>query len=230
MNVDKLKDYLFDLLKSKGAALLGVADLTSIPGAALKTGISVAVPVPRHIVEDLKTAPTEEYYHMYYTLNTRLNEIVESGASYLQEQGYRAYANTTTAVQIDENWRTPLPHKTVATRAGLGWIGKSCLLVTTEYGSAVRLSSIVTDAPLPTNPPVVESKCGNCSKCVDMCPAQALSGALWKAGMPRETLFKKEICKKVQTERMQKATGIETDLCGMCFAVCPYTQKYLKQD
>ncbi len=32
----------------------------------------------------------------------------------------------------------------------------------------------------------------------------------------------------MQLERMKNATGIETDLCGLCFAVCPYTQKYLK--
>lgn len=45
--------------------------------------------------------------------------------------------------------------------------------------------------------------------------------------MPREELFHNEICKKVQEERMRQFTGIDTDLCGMCFAVCTYTQRYL---
>ena len=71
----------------------------------------------------------------------------------LLENGYQSYANTTKAVKQDDNWCTPLPHKTVATRTGLGWIGKNCLLVTKEYGSAVRLSSLLTDAPLPAGTP-----------------------------------------------------------------------------
>ena len=51
MDMHELKEGLLELLRAKGAALIGVADLTGIPGAALKTGISVAVPVPCHIVE-----------------------------------------------------------------------------------------------------------------------------------------------------------------------------------
>lgn len=229
-NISLLKKDLFSMLKKKGAKLMGVADLTGIVKESLQTGISVAVPVPKHIVRDLQAAPTKEYYDAYYSLNAQLDEIVTSGAEFLTEQGYHAQANTTNVVKADEDWRTPLPHKTVATRAGLGWIGKSCLLVTREYGSAVRLSSLLTDAPLPFDSPVNESHCGKCAVCVNHCPAKALTGTLWTPKTERETLFHKEDCKKMQIQRMKQATGIETDLCGLCFAVCPYTQKYLKEE
>lgn len=225
---DALRQELFHLLHQNGAALFGVANLNGLIDSTMTTGISVAVPVPVNIIEDLKTAPTKEYYDMYHTLNQKLNDIVTAGAVFLTQKGYQAFANTTKVVKYDEEWRTPLPHKTVATRAGLGWIGKSCLLVTPEYGSAIRLSSLITDAPLPYDTPITESRCGGCTQCVKHCPAQALTGTLWTAGMPREELFHREACKKVQTERMKAATGIDTDLCGMCFAVCPYTNRYLK--
>lgn len=88
----------------------------------------------------MQTAPTLAYLEAYAALNAQLNDIVTSGAGFLREREYRAIANTTKAVHQDADWRTPLPHKTVATRAGLGWIGKSCLLVTEAFGSAVRLS------------------------------------------------------------------------------------------
>ena len=74
---------------------------------------------------------------------------------------------------------------------------------------------------------VKESRCGNCRNCVDKCPAKAFLGVNWSRGMSREKIFIKEVCKKTQLERMKKATGIDVDLCRLCFAVCPYTQRYL---
>ena len=228
-SISLLRERLFSLLLEKGARLVGTADLTGIVDGNLKTGISVAVPVPAKIVADLQTAPTAEYYEAYGSINAQLDDIVASGADFLRERGYQAYANTTKVVRQDQDWRTPLPHKTVATRAGLGWIGKSCLLVTEAYGSAVRLSSLLTDAPLPADSPIDESRCGECSVCVERCPAKALTGVLWNTGVTREALFHREICRDTQIRRMRQATGIETDLCGLCFAVCPYTQKYLRR-
>lgn len=228
MNGEELRKELFSLLADRGAKLMGTADLSGIVAGELSIGVSVAIPVPANIVQDLKTAPTKEYYDAYYALNGKLNEIVTCGAEFLREKGWRAQANTTDVVRQDENWCTPLPHKTVATRAGLGWIGKNNLLVTESYGSAIRLSSLLTDAPLPVGTPIEESRCAGCDICVKSCPAKALTGALWKAEMRREELFHKEDCKRVQTERMKRATGIDTDLCGLCFAVCARTQKYLR--
>lgn len=82
--------------------------------------------------------------------------------------------------------------------------------------------------PLPWDPPVEESQCKGCSLCVQRCPGQALTGATWHPGLPREVLLRKEICQETQLRRMKAATGIDTDLCGLCFAVCPHTQRYLR--
>lgn len=228
LSPEELKQTLFSLLSDRGAKLMGAADLSGIVNGGMKTGVSVAVPVPRNIVRDLQTAPTKEYYDAYYALNARLDDIVTCGAEFLQSNGYQAYANTTKVIRKDDDWCTPLPHKTVATRAGLGWIGKSCLLVTKEYGSAVRLSSLLTNAPLPIGTPIDESRCGGCTVCVRSCPAKALTGVLWNTSIRRQEILHKEVCKETQIRRMKMATGIETDLCGLCFAVCPFTQRYLK--
>ena len=225
-----LKDELFDLLQAKGARLMGVADLRGVVSGELTTGVSVAVPVPKEIVWDLQTAPTLAYYEAYHSLNAQLNQIVSAGVALLQERGFHAVANTTDTVKTDENWRSPLPHKTVAVYAGLGWIGKNCLLITERYGGAVRLSSLLTDAPLPFDAPVEKSRCGGCSACVERCPAKAFTGATWTPGIEREKLFDWKRCYPEQLRRMKQATGIETDLCGLCFAVCPYTQRYLREE
>ena len=226
MNVtEELKQLLLD----SGAKLVGVGDMSGVAGCDYPVGVSVAIPLPKDLVEQLKTAPTEEYYHMYYALNKKLNEIVSAGEEFLKSKGYNAYAQTTDRVKTNENRISKLPHKTVATRAGLGWIGKNCLLVTKEYGPAIRISSLLTDAPLKCNEPINESKCGGCSLCVKNCPGQALKGTLWTAGMERSEIVDVEQCFKTQFEIMKKNTGIETDLCGKCFAVCAHTQRYLRQ-
>lgn len=223
-----LTDELKTRLLQCGAGLVGIGNVDDIPNCQYKIGVSVAVPVPENIVYDLQTAPTEEYYHMYYTLNSKLNEIVMEGETFLKNAGYEAYAQTTERVTTNEQWISKIPHKTVATRAGLGWIGKNCLLVTPEFGSAIRLSSLLTNAPLECSEAITHSKCGNCDLCVKNCPAQALHGTLWEAGMERKEIVDVDKCYKKQVEIMKAKTGIEQDLCGKCFAVCAYTQKYLK--
>lgn len=230
MNANQLKTELLNRLRAEGAVLCGVANLQGYVSGELTTGVSVAVPVPADIVEDLETAPTFAYLWAYHDLNDQLNRIVSAGAEFLREQGYRAVPNTTEAVTVDDTMCSPLPHKTVAALAGLGWIGKSCLLITKDYGASVRISSLQTDAPLPFDEPVLNSRCGACRKCVEACPSHALKGTLWAAGMKRVELLDHELCYETQLNRMEQATGIRTDLCGLCYAVCPYTKARLNRE
>lgn len=240
-----LTEELKQLLLDKGAELIGIGDLAQLwkenaltvgseeiseeKLSAYSVGISIAIPLPKHLIEELKEAPNEEYYNLYHSLNQKLNEIVLAGEEFLKGKGYRAYAQTTDRVKADDGFISPLPHKTVATRAGLGWIGKNCLLVTKEFGPAMRISSLLTDAPLECSEAITESQCGTCELCVKACPAQVLRGTLWKAGMDRSELVDAQKCFDKQVEIMKEKTGIEADLCGKCFAVCKYTQGYLKR-
>ena len=223
---EELKAYLH----SCGADLVGIADLGDVAGCAYPLGVSVALALPKSLVQDLQTAPTREYNEIYHAYNQKLNEIVKAGEQFLRERGFEAYAQSTDRVQVGENRRSPLPHKTVATKAGLGWIGKNCLLVTFPYGCAVRLSSLLTKAPLEADEPVLRSYCGSCQSCVEGCPAQALRGSLWTPGLPREEIVDVESCYRKQLEIMLAHTSIETDLCGKCFALCPYTKKDLEKE
>lgn len=225
----KLSEELRNILRDKGAELIGYGTLEAETCPDYPTGVSVALPVPLHILNGIEDGPTKAYYDMYYEWNERLNQIVRAGEQFLIHNGYHAYAMTTDAVSIDEEWRSRLPHKTVATRSGLGWIGKNGLLVTSEFGPAVRISSILTNAPLECAQPVNQSLCGSCSICRKNCPAQAIKGVLWDTTVPREQIVDVKACKKKQVELMKARTGIETDLCGKCFVVCPYTRKYIKK-
>lgn len=218
------------LLYENGAQLIGIGDMRNMENCAYATGISVAIPLPKYLISDLMTAPTREYNEVYFEMNKKLNCIVTLGEQFLIEAGYEAYAQTTDRVVVNERRISKIPHKTVATCAGIGWIGKSNLLVTKKFGSAVRISSLLTNAPLECDDPIQKSYCGGCKLCVQRCPAQALYGTLWEPGVPREKIVDVEVCYKKQKEIMYANTGIDTDLCGKCFAVCAYTQKYINAE
>ncbi len=67
----------------------------------------------------------------------------------------------------------PVMEKTLAARAGLGWIGKNTLLLNKTYGSWFLLGELFTDLELETDGPLPDG-CGDCRRCVEACPAGAL--------------------------------------------------------
>ncbi|MCX7962387.1 MAG: tRNA epoxyqueuosine(34) reductase QueG [Burkholderiales bacterium] len=63
----------------------------------------------------------------------------------------------------------------LAAKAGLGWQGKHTLLLSREAGSWFFLGEIYTDLPLPADEPT-PAHCGSCTRCIDVCPTQAIRG------------------------------------------------------
>ena len=115
-------------------------------------------------------------------------------------------------------------HKTAATQAGLGWIGKTAIFVSPRLGPWVRLATVFTDADLPAAEPVTEGGCGGCRRCVDACPAGAGRDVRWRAGMPRDELLDVVACMRENEAHDGEAGG----LCGVCVAVCPFGRRLLR--
>ncbi|MBU3178866.1 epoxyqueuosine reductase [Clostridium estertheticum] len=145
-----------------------------------------------------------------------VNELAEWTADFIIAKGYKSFAQSEKNLIhgfYDETTKTtPLPHKKIAILAGLGWIGKSNLLVTKEYGSALCMCTILTNAPLPIeNRSIIMPKCGECTVCKDICPTGAIHGSTWKPGMNRDSIVNVYHC----------------DGCLKCLVNCPWTQKYM---
>lgn len=155
-----------------------------------------------------------------------MNDMCEFAASLIIVKGYQAYPQSRRHVKQDLNWRTPLPHKTVATLAGIGWIGKSAALVTDSYGGAIRITTVLTDMPFLTGIPVKASKCGTCTICTNHCPGKAVKGRNWQTGIVRDELLDPGACKGTVVKRGE-TFGLTEGTCGLCIAVCPYTQWYI---
>ncbi|HEX3018231.1 MAG TPA: 4Fe-4S double cluster binding domain-containing protein [Caproicibacter sp.] len=227
MQIAEIEQELKKTLLEHGASLVGFGDLSGIVAGDMACGVSVAIAIPPEVICGIANGPTMDYYREYYRINDLLDDAVTAGAEYLKKNGYKANAMTHDSVVETDGYRTALPYKTVATRAGIGWIGKCALLVTKEYGSAVRLSALLTNAPLTCAEPVNESHCGNCLECAKACPGGAVSGRLWNVGMDREEFFHAEDCRRAARMLAKEKLSKEITLCGKCVFVCPYTKKYI---
>ena len=210
-----LTEELKDILLAGGADLADAGDLSGLPETVrcgLPVGVSIAVKYPKDVIRGISELPTQEYRNWYGALNERLDWLSAVGAEFLIKKGYRAVAQTRERVGgYDEGCQTVLPHKTVATRAGIGWIGKSALLVTKQYGSMV----------------VDRSLCGGCTVCETACPAGAIHGILWDTRTTRDELFDYRKCREMALSRAEQGYGKRETLCGKCIEVCPYTRRYL---
>jgi epoxyqueuosine reductase QueG len=217
-------------LMAEGATLVGYADVRPLPPPLrdnLPVGVSIAIALDPTIVSGIRRGPTPRYHVEYLRAERRLDALTERALALLKDGGHEAVALPVPENDVDTMLGSrPLPHRTAAALAGLGWVGKCDLLVTREYGSAVRLRTILTDAPLPPATPIVESQCGECTLCVFACPGGAPRNALWKFLRPRPEILNIAACRKT-TRAVADGAGMPDPVCGVCIPICPYTQAYL---
>ena len=222
---------LRQLLLRKRAAFVACADLGTLPvdtRDGLPRGITIGVALDPVIVDSLRNGPNAEFDAEYERTSELRKTVGEACVAFLRAEGLKA-ATVPGRLSIPKpgTLSSALPHKTVATLAGVGWIGKCSLLVTERYGSAVRLVSVLTDAQLPVGTPVTQSSCGDCRECVDACPVGALTGQNWQRGMPRKELFDASACERWH-QQLATSTSCRHAQCYSCVTVCPWTGSYLQ--
>jgi epoxyqueuosine reductase len=95
----------------------------------------------------------------------RVRCVTRAVAEVLEGNGAR------TAALIDDN---RLLDRAAAARAGLGWIGKSTMVLSPGHGPWLLLGSVATDLELEDTPPMRRS-CGTCTACIPACPTGAIT-------------------------------------------------------
>lgn len=236
----ELDEQIRTLAKSLGADFYGVADLTparevveeqggaEAEVAAFPRAVSVGVALMHPLVDMLPGHAEDRLvgmnyrHHAYDVVNLRLDQLAARLSSAIQGAGARALPVPASQTVDEERLCGIFSHKLAAHLAGLGWIGKSCALITPEAGPRVRWATVLTDAPLdPTGGPV-EEQCGSCRECVDACPPQAFTGEPFRPGESREARFAAHECRRYQDE-VKKRTGCS--VCGMCVYACPHGRR-----
>ncbi len=209
-----------NLCRQQGGSRFGVADLRlckreeillppSIIGQ-LPYGISVGFHLSDAILEEIENQPTPLYFHHYQRVNILLDTIGLMLTSSIQALGYRAMPIPASQLVDWKNQRGHLSHKHVARAAGLGWIGRNNLLVNAQFGSRIRLVTILTDLPLPIDSPSLKS-CGSCRNCLAFCPAEAIK--------EHQEDFDHLRCYE-QLRTFSKTLHFSHNICGVCVKAC----------
>jgi epoxyqueuosine reductase len=223
---------------SLGADFFGIANLTNARTFVVAQGgdlvasypraISIGIALLNPIVDQLprrneRAVAVNYRHHAYNVVNERLDFIASRLGSLLQREGFKALPIPASRRVDDERLAALFSHKLAAHLAGLGWIGKSCLLITPQAGPRVRWATVLTNAPLPSTGEATAPGCGSCHECVDICPVKAFSGRLFRPDEPREMRYAANKCDEYLKSLKQQDP--EIDVCGMCLYICPYGRK-----
>jgi len=217
-----------------GAAYFGVADLSLTQQGPVtpteqnlilkyQTAISIGVPLDTAIVDKIggqndPLALRSYYSHVYHNISPFIDEITDHIYSSLRDEGYSAWPVPATETIDTQNQYSLFSHKMGASLAGLGWVGKSCLLITSDRGPRVRWGTVLTDAPLGVGKPM-ESRCGKCVRCVEACLAGAFTGRDFILSEGREMRMSAQKCLDFLLERRRE---IGVSACGQCVYICPW--------
>lgn len=116
----------------------------------------------------------------------------------------------------------PVMEKPLAMQAGLGWQGKHTNLVTRTHGSWTFLGAIFTTHKLEPDP-VEDDHCGNCRKCLDICPTDAFPTA-YKLDARRCISYLTIEHKGEIPHELRHKMGNRIYGCDDCLAVCPWNK------
>ena len=154
-----------------------------------------------------------ERYQLYYeVLKNKAWMIVD----YLSKRGYKSRLSLA------------IPLKTAAVRCGLGCQGKNTLLITPNHGPRIRLISVLTTAELDADEPYKDDLCGDCEKCIKVCPTKALEPYKIKINRcltyAAEEPLAQEVpgeVRNIEKRLIQRPTSNSYIECSTCIEACP---------
>jgi reductive dehalogenase len=163
-------------------------------------------------MEILKGAPKKQVILEIFRAYSKLGHMAVLLARTIRSLGYAARAHMVT------NYQIIIPP--VAIDAGIGELGRHGVIISKEFGSAMKMSAVTTDLPLLHDNKTglgVDDFCRYCKICAEACPSGAISHGNKQIvrGVNRYPL-KAEACFRIWNE-----TGTD---CGVCIASCPYSK------
>ncbi len=186
-----------------------LAPETLLPAARsiIVLGLNYYQPEPSRGYRIAKYALGDDYHNFMLRRLKRLCRILRE--EYDGEQ--RPYVDT-----------GPLLEKPIAESAGLGWQGKSTILIEPKRGTWSFLANIVTTLELPADEKQ-KDRCGSCTRCLDSCPTGAITGPYQLDASKCISYLTIEHDGAIPL-KYRKAIGDRLYGCDECLDVCPWNK------
>lgn len=179
-----------------------------LPGARsiIVAGVNYWQPQPKGRGRIARYALGEDYHQVLLDkLESLARDLVASGAS------AKVYVDT-----------GPVLEKPLAGRAGVGWQGKSTMLIAPKLGPWLLLGEIITTADLAPDAPM-QDHCGSCSRCLTACPTGAIT-APYQLDARRCIAYLTIELKGSIPEDLRPLIGDRVYGCDECLDVCPWNR------
>ncbi|TAN44213.1 MAG: epoxyqueuosine reductase [Nitrospirae bacterium] len=230
----EIEEKLKTVAKNAGADMVGIADLSPfkngwkvLPDDLLDTfesAISVAIRLDSNIIDDIVDGPTVAYAEHYRAANALLDAITAKLVNWTTDNGFEASAVPASFIADTDNLFGNISHKAIARMAGIGWQGKSLLIISPQYGPRIRLATVLTNMPLLPDAPL-KNRCGKCSECAKACPASAIKNISTNGRYEsRDEALHFNRCAE-KTLEFSARPGIGGRICGVCVKVCPFGKR-----
>jgi epoxyqueuosine reductase len=144
-------------------------------------------------------------------MRNRLQKLADRIADEIGPFGYRVFVDS-----------APVLERALARNAGLGWIGKHTCLIDKDGGSWFFLGELYVDLPLPIDPPA-SAHCGTCTRCIDICPTQAII-APYRLDARRCIAYLTIEHEGSIDEELRPLIGNRIFGCDDCQLVCPWNK------
>ncbi len=154
------------------------------------------------------------YGNDYHTvIRAQMNVFFESLKTTIGDIGGRGFVDS-----------APVLERTWAKKSGLGWIGKNGNLITKQSGSFFFIATLITDLELQYDDPFAKDYCGNCTRCIDACPTQAILPDKTINGSQCISYFTIELKDMLLPEEMKGKFDNWLFGCDTCQDVCPWNR------
>ena len=218
----EFKENLKDKLLENGACLVGFCELPKTEQTGQFThAVSIAYKLSDTVLKTIEAEPSIMYFHHYRTVNTKLDLLALTAVDLIEKQGFLALPIAASqSLNTNKNeYSAVFSHKTAARLSGLGFIGKNGMLITKEFGSKVRLCTVLTNMPLLAERAIINEDCGDCEICKNVCPANAIFGTNFSLEKGRGSVLDPALCSKhMKNAYMHIGRG---SVCGLCIKNCP---------
>ncbi|WP_323845864.1 tRNA epoxyqueuosine(34) reductase QueG [Microbulbifer magnicolonia] len=117
----------------------------------------------------------------------------------------------------------PVMERALAEKAGLGWIGKNCMVINASAGSWFFLGEIYTNLALPVDVSEETNRCGDCNACLKVCPTDAFVGP-YQLDARRCISYLTIENQGPIPEEFREPTGNRVFGCDDCQIICPWNK------